>query len=274
MAVKTWGEFVEAVAVENAVVEIENSAYFDFNEIAPTGLNESVTVNCSVINANGAVFKNLTVNSASVLFRFYNPIKINDLNFHTFSLIKHGTSDPRLFWGGDKVEFIRCRVSGILQDETYLGGSNYGCDYVSFNQCSLNLKINNGGLGMSYSSDPVGKDFMFKYYDSLVEINGKYDTKNARAAFYLDNSELKGIIDGNMAISGINSKVYLRMQNDGEISRVFRGWSEYVETKKIIVNTDIATISPGHEKYYIAANSQQINDVMFLENEGFPLGVG
>jgi hypothetical protein len=64
------------------------------------------------------------------------------------------------------------------------------------------------------------------------------------------------------------------MQNDGEISRVFRGWSEYVETKKIIVNTDIATISPGHEKYYIAANSQQINDVMFLENEGFPLGVG
>jgi hypothetical protein len=276
MAVKTWEEFVEAVAVENAVVEIENSAYFDFNEIAPTGLTDVINVNCREINGNNAVLKNITIDTARDVFNFNVATTIKDLYFFNFKLVRKTENYPALFWcGSSNVDFVNCKISGMLQDNTYLFGKSTSSRNVKFRESSINLRLNNGGLGYYNGNDPVEKEYAGEYINTIVELSGQHGSTRTNPAMYLDNSTVTGncAFLNTLSIAGINSVVDIKLPDTQYVSRVSAGWSNYLSVSKIVVNTDKAVIYDSDAGYYINANTEQIDDDEYLLSKGFPIGV-
>lgn len=277
--VETWNEFVEAIAEENATVNIENGAYFDFNEIAPIGLTSPITVNCAIINGNNAIIKNITNAQKTDIFYFQKNTAIYDLNIFNFCLKGKGEDYPLFFNVNDsnaEVTLRNCKISGILANSASLC---FGKKCFRFYESSLNLRLNNGGVSYRKNSNSlIPGDYRIYCQNTLIHLIGTHKIGDCIPAFFIENSELSGNINlgegaySSLHVSGTNSKININLDNEHSIIPLSSGFGNYYDTTAIVVNIDKANITNSYANYYINANSAQIADAQYLTANGFTLG--
>jgi hypothetical protein len=275
--VSEYADFIEAIQTSDVYVKCADNTVWDFNEIAPTGLKDVINVNCSEINGNNAVLINITIDTARDVFDFNVATTIKNLNFLNFYLVRKTENYPALFWcGSSNVDFVNCKISGMLQDNTYLFGKSTSSRNVKFRESSINLRLNNGGLGYYNGSDPVESEYAGEYINTIVELSGQHGSTRTNPAMYLDNSTVTGncaFLNNTLPIAGINSAVDIKLPDTQYVSRAYAGWSNYLSVSKIVVNTDKAVIYDSDAGYYIKANTEQIKNAEYLLSKGFPIGV-
>lgn len=275
--VTDWAGFLEAIAIEGAIVNIAENTVFDLNVIAPEGLTSTIQVYCATINGNNSVIKNITVSGQISVFNFNTTTTVNDLHFLNFWIRGDGSSYILLFDGVStsySTSLYRCKLAGILSNTACLCIGDKIC---RFYQSSINLRLYNGGIGYWHDySGRVSEDFRIYCYNTIINVTGSH-TNGSDASFvlFLENSKLIGDVSRkvcNLEISGVNGVVDINIHKDSYVTRIFHGWSSYLTTQNIVVNTDKAFVNSNHSGYYIQVNSSQLLDASYLASKNFPIG--
>lgn len=271
--VSTWTDFVSAVAVSGATVDVVPGTVWDMNEISPSGA-PTVTVNCAEINGNGV--KIMSPNIRQTFFQINNACVVDDIQIRDFeasapviatgaqstaytitvkkTIFKGQQTDSNTVYAprsnGGKLAFSASdkgcafivdyyNSAGLMYTADY-SGKNYDFEYVNFRVDMINGDPDSLLLGYNDAID----GFVTRFYDCLIQGKCSYVIMKAGSAKNLINCECKNVtIDGGATTDSSN-----------------------------VVNADIVE-GASSIQYITKCTTAQIKNAEWLKEHGFPIGV-
>ena len=261
-----WSDFIKAIGTNYAYVQCPADIW-DMNEIYPDGWNKKIGIGRDVvIYGNGLTIMNLysTCSDTDGLFSSYYGYYVYDLNFEDlfFSGSKSvfGSSNDDLSHG---VYFYNCKFNGIINSGNFLSGYRSFCFYVHNKGCSIKLKFNNSSNFFEKSNSKV---FI---RSGVVEMTGNSmaECGSSSLPLSLTNCLMCGRLPfSKITIAGRNNIIDMNISEEQSILQSSELVANIINSNKIATGATIATS-------LIQVAESQMNDAVYLDSIGFPIGV-
>lgn len=259
----TWNEFVTAIGTSNAYVSCPADTVWDMNEIAISGIKNTISVNCVEIQGNNTTIKNLYCSAGCLFYFGYNSSVTKNCSIYRLNIINFEIENCLIDVGNySGVYYYQSKFSGISNGASK--NAIFDCNkqplhFLAINKgCSFNIVAQNG---IAFATGYYNNYCVFEH--AHIMFNGKnlvyYKDSNAVA---LNNCLLEGSIDTVDYLRGANSVINVDCQSA-------TAYSIY-DVKNILVNSDKCN-SIG--KGLVAVTTNQLTDAAYLSSIGFPIGV-
>lgn len=282
--VNNWYEFLEAVGTAGATVECPENAVWDFNEIAPEGITENITVNADTINGNGTDLRNMLLKSSGFVARGQK--EINGIRM-TNAYVK----DANLFYFDSRLASLKsCIFSGLFQNANFLENDSIHTEYNSGNppltvsRCSLNVQFAEYSLlTHSYYVSNNYPASITKFENCNIRLSGLSTHPCNESGIYRDNA----ICFDNCFVGGTNpfkimcisEALYNRFfETSTSIFDLLFNSEQQLTNRRggnalnCLINSDKlndATILDSFKQ----VTTEQLHDAAYLASIGFPIGV-
>ena len=281
--VNNWYEFLEAVGTADATVECPENAVWDFNEIAPEGITENITVNAATINGNGTDLRNMLLKSAGFVVRGQKEI---DGIRMTNAYVK----GANLFYFDNRLASLKnCIFSGLFQNANFLENDSYHREYeinnpLTVSRCSLNVQFTEYSLlTHSYYISNNYPASMTKFENCNIRLSGLSTHPCNESGTYRDNA----ICFDNCFVGGTNpfkamclsENLYNRyLETSTSIFDLLMNSEQQLTNRgggialNCLINSDKlndATILDSFKR----VTTERLHDAAYLASIGFPIGV-
>lgn len=247
-----WDEFVTAVETQDSYVECPENAVWDMNEVAPQGIERTITIKASVINGNGLTIRNLRHNATVLKNYEHTPNKtISNIKFENI----YGKGNFFSKSSADIIIFDKCVFNGINIGKNIYIFEGSGAN-TFFKQCGFNFEGNDCGL-------------FYGYYDKTLRIIDSHIVFNGLSLSYLENSGSVGAYFDNCLVEGKFSNIIGLFASFCIFDCECNLWIMEEKTNCIINSDKSANYGSGFK----AVSTEQLHDAPYLRSLGFPIGV-
>ena len=253
--VSTWEDFVTAIGTEQAYVEFPENTIIDMNDIIPEGINEMIYIKCTQFDAKGGEIKNLFFTTGG---RFLIQHDGWSTYIKNLKLINMRADDEGFrFYSYGKMQ--NCIISGSFGGEEMFDLST---DRFVLEGCSINAQLQSGTkFTASYWND----DRSLNVNNSIINLSGT--VRSDGGTIVLNNSLLQGKIPTTYFYTLYNSLIDCVVPANASIScHGYSGDKGYINSSKF--EEGVTTTNQ-----YIRVTNEQLQDVNYLFDIGFPIGV-
>lgn len=254
--VSTWGDFVTAIGTNQAYVEFPENIVIDMNNVTPEGISDVVEIKCTQFDAKGGEIKNLFFTTGG---RFYTHSDNTwDSTIKNLKLLNMRADDEgfRFFHSGT---IQNCIISGSFGGDAMFDLSR---NSFTLESCSVNAQLQSGTkFTTSYWGD--GRSLTLK--NTIVNLSGS--VRSDGGTLVLSNSLLQGKIPTTYFYTLYNSLIDCIVPANASISGYsYSGDKGYINSSKF--GEGVTTSNK-----YILVTNEQLQDVNYLFDIGFPIGV-
>ncbi len=254
--VSTWEDFVTAIGTEQAYVEFPENTIINMNDVIPEGIDEMIYIKCTQFDAKGGEIKNLFFTTGG---RFIMDTSVNTSTIiKNLKLINMRADDEgfRLFRNG---KMQNCIISGSFGGEEMFDLSS---NSFVLEGCSVNAQLQNGTkFTASYWND----DRSLNVKNSIINLSGS--VRSDGGTLVLNNSILQGKIPTTLFYTFYNSFIDCIVPANTSLSGGgYTNDKGYINSSKF--EEGVTTTNQ-----YIRITNEQLQDVNYLFDIGFPIGV-
>lgn len=248
--VTTWDELVAKAAESGKYVKLGNN--IDMNDEYPEGITTYCTLNCTELDGDGKIIKNLSINGVSCVFKAGSSnmdvknIKIENLYFISTSGSKYFIDNST-----KKATFTQLSVSGRFSAPQQ---GSLVCIFkgdTNFYRCAFNLHTQ----GRFRNNE---ENNLFKLHYCNININGE---GTGKIYFVFDNTYVTG------SLSGIDSVFAVQGSSVGVIDMACPAVTGDYDVPLVLANSDkCSSIYRAR-----AVTTAQLTDAEYLSSIGFPI---
>lgn len=253
--VSTWEDFVTAIGTKQAYVEFPENTIIDMNDIIPEGIGEMIDIKCTQFDAKGGEIKNLFFKHGG---RFLIQHDGWDTYIKNLKLINMRADDEGFrFFSYGKMQ--NCIISGSFGGEEMF---NISTGRFVLESCSVNAQLQSGTkFTKSYWND----DRSLNVNNSIINLSGS--VRSDGGTLVLSNSLLQGKIPTTYFYTLYNSLIDCIVPANTSL----RGYG-YTNDKGYINSSKFGE-GVTTTNQYIRVTNEQLQDVNYLFDIGFPIGV-
>ena len=253
--VNTWEDFVTAIGTEQAYVEFPENTIIDMNDVIPEGIGEMIYIKCTQFDAKGGEIKNL-------FFTHGGRFLIQNSNWNAYiknlKLINMRADDAGFrFYSYGKMQ--NCIISGSFGGEKMFDLSS---NRFVLESCSVNEQLQSG---TKFTTSQWGDERSLNVNNSIINLSGT--VRSDGGTLVLSNSLLQGKIPATYFYTLYNSLIDCTVPANASISgHGTSGDKGYINSSKF--EEGVTT-----SNQYILVTNEQLQDINYLFDIGFPIGV-
>lgn len=253
--VSTWEDFVTAIGTEQAYVEFPENTIIDMNDVIPEGINKMIYIKCTQFDAKGGEIKNLFFTTGGRFLIQHDGWSTYIKNLKLTNMRADDTGFRFFSYG----KMQNCVISGSFGGKDMFDLSS---NRFFLESCSINAQLQSGTkFTTSYWND----DRSLNVNNSIINLSGS--VRSDGGTLVLSNSLLQGKIPTTYFYTLYNSLIDCIVPANTSLGGYgYTNDKGYINSSKF--EEGVTTTSQ-----YIRVTNEQLQDVNYLFDLGFPIGV-